>query len=666
MQIPLFLDPTIKLEKTASSTKLEEDPDRWPIEIIKIAYKSIPSLKSYEADVELDRVDAARGYAVGKMLLFPTGMTKEAASGEDKLISLPIIIRDHELAPLDVYSHKGAMYPMDEEGVQEIMIRPQTFSGVADKGQFTGTNLFGQLTPPNTDHQYNAGSLAKLGSAGMWKLAFANANSTDVENFKTLLKSEVGLRHAFMSNPVLQSYVQDSLDFKEKTASERRAERVESMRPTVVQFSYDHGKFFVKTANHHCWSPRTEVTDRFAAQKTLSEDNFNRLLSDGHVTLTANPVNVERVHEKVASVADRVGTYRVWSGPHSYDGIVIPEVVDFSNRPMSLQIFAGADRHAMQEKVAGVLDREVTLPLVEPRGLGVFVYQEGDRAVAYEPVRVMNKVASANQWGHKAEKYICKKASTGETVYLTPVNFLQEVVETVPGDYAIPSNFKFLPLQGSQIRTSAPDVAQLFEHQKVASSSVSLESNGHVFRLSGSNDLPFRGQEYSARDVEFVLGGLGVSGKQARDLVKTAAARGRVVVGKTRQVQTEEQRGYAMLKTAAATVQRFGKSVPKVSTFKEVAVLVSPKAQEMWKKASISLPKETVDAILSLNFMTPENASVYISYLPILEKTSSVLAELLVASRLGMDDVREAAALNAMTQVNAVVKGLGQLSEKIQ
>lgn len=170
-QVPLFLDPTIKLEKVASSTKLEDDPDRWPIEILKVAYKNLPSLRSYEADVELDRVDPARGYAVGKVLIYPHGLTKEASSSQNRLLSLPVIVRDHELSPFDVYSHKGAMYPMDESDLQEILTRPQTFDRMADRDQFVGTNLFGQLVPPNTDHQYNAGSLMKHGSANLFKLA---------------------------------------------------------------------------------------------------------------------------------------------------------------------------------------------------------------------------------------------------------------------------------------------------------------------------------------------------------------------------------------------------------------------------------------------------------------------------------------------------------------
>ena len=47
-----------------------------------------------------------------------------------------------------------------------------------------------------------------------------------------------------------------------------------------------------------------------------------------------------------------------------------------------------------------------------------------------------------------------------------------------------------------------------------------------------------------------------------------------------------------------------------------------------------------------------------------LEKVSSKLAEILVASRLGMDDIKEVAAKNAMSQLTTVIDGLSSLKSK--
>ena len=86
---------------------------------------------------------------------------------------------------------------------------------------------------------------------------------------------------------------------------------------------------------------------------------------------------------------------------------------------------------------------------------------------------------------------------------------------------------------------------------------------------------------------------------------------------------------------------------------------------DLIKEASVIVEKETVDSILALRFLTPENVGMYINYLPQLEKTAAKLAEILVASRLGMDDIKEVAAKNALSQMTSVIDGLSGLRSKV-
>ena len=53
------------------------------------------------------------------------------------------------------------------------------------------------------------------------------------------------------------------------------------------------------------------------------------------------------------------------------------------------------------------------------------------------------------------------------------------------------------------------------------------------------------------------------------------------------------------------------------------------------------------------------------SFIPELEKTASKLAEILTAARLGMDDVKEIAAKNAMGQLSKVIRNLRSIESKI-
>jgi hypothetical protein len=246
-------------------------------------------------------------------------------------------------------------------------------------------------------------------------------------------------------------------------------------------------------------------------------------------------------------------------------------------------------------------------------------------------------------------------------VTIVPVQGLGEVLPAGDNVYAIPSTFSFIPMGSRSIQVLPAELSNLMESTKVAGSAVrvSYRVEHDDFLLSGAMDLPRNPVQED--EAELLMCGLGLSGKAARELLKTASAKGQVRFVPSRSINPT-----GMPKLASASLKDFHAVIPKVNLLNEVAVLASSKASGLFKQAAANLQRETVDSILSLNFMTPENASVYVGFLPILEKTSSVLAELVVASRLGMDDVREAAALNAMTQVNSVVKGLTKLSEKIK
>ena len=279
------------------------------------------------------------------------------------------------------------------------------------------------------------------------------------------------------------------------------------------------------------------------------------------------------------------------------------------------------------------------------------MYQSGPMAVATEPVEITNRF-SINYGTEKVAQYSGKTSVYGESVQITVVPGLQKIASTGPGQYAIPDTFRFVSLNGKQVTVAATtDSVDLFEKQKIAGrNSVEVISDGSFYSLRGSNsESAFGGEVLDKADAEFALSALGVAGNQARGLLKKAADTGSIRIPHTRQVVLESTAKSALLKEAADSV-----------------VDVTLLRADLVKEASVIVDRETADAILSLGFVTPENVSLYVDYLPELEKVSSKLAEILVASRLGMDDVRESAAKNAMTQLNSVVQGLGQLQAKTQ
>jgi hypothetical protein len=82
------------------------------------------------------------------------------------------------------------------------------------------------------------------------------------------------------------------------------------------------------------------------------------------------------------------------------------------------------------------------------------------------------------------------------------------------------------------------------------------------------------------------------------------------------------------------------------------------------KEASVLDDALTADKILGLGFINAENVATFIDLLPSLEGASNKIAEMLVASRLGMKDVPEVALERMLAALEDVIKGLKTLQQR--
>jgi len=89
-----------------------------------------------------------------------------------------------------------------------------------------------------------------------------------------------------------------------------------------------------------------------------------------------------------------------------------------------------------------------------------------------------------------------------------------------------------------------------------------------------------------------------------------------------------------------------------------------PISKLLLKEASVINDEETVDKVLSLGFIRPDNLKTFSNYLPELEKTTNKLADLLFASRCGLSQMPEQALESAMRNTDQIISGLRNLSEQ--
>ena len=79
------------------------------------------------------------------------------------------------------------------------------------------------------------------------------------------------------------------------------------------------------------------------------------------------------------------------------------------------------------------------------------------------------------------------------------------------------------------------------------------------------------------------------------------------------------------------------------------------------KEAAMLEDPTAVDKILSVGFINSENVTIFASYVPEFEAVIRKLAELLVATRMGLNSVDEGALQRSMVHLDKVVAGLKTL-----
>jgi hypothetical protein len=648
----LFINKTPSFEKLAYEKLLEKDPSSWPVGIIKEAYNQLPYLRDYELDVTVDRTDEARGYGVGKLLVYPARMDKKAAAKEDKLISFPIIIRDRSMAPLDVISYKDQIIPESQEKVAQILHQPDTFRAVSPQGRYGAVEMITKVNPPTASGQQTrySGYMGKSASVSLTKLALHTFDKQDVDAFLDKVASDAAVRHTYSSNETLREYMGQFKNWSEKTAEDRWVEFTDGIQPTVLQFTQEGMGYRVKYASHKCYAPKTLTATRFEVQEALSKEAMEHLLQERRITLSTDPVQKQPAQVKTASKATRPGIYSVKIASKDVEGVVIPKMIDFDGRLIDSQLFIGPAEHAMQDQIVGSFVKSASLTGAYPRGRGVFVHKSGDLAVATEPVEVTN-ISTTHLHKQKLASLHGRILSTGLPVTFSIVPGLQKIANIANQVIAIPETFEFLPINGKQVRVSSEEA--LYNNMEVEKSAsapnATLVSDGASFGLRGDVTEAIGSHIMNEAETEFALGALGLTGNQASHLMKKASAEGQVRF-RARKVVSQES-------VKLAYAQSMVQATPNQ---------IAPLRVDLIKEASVIVDKETVDSILSLQFMNPSNVGMYVDYISDIENAMNKVAEVLVAARLGMDDIKESAAKTAMTQLHSVLGGLKNLRDKVQ
>lgn len=148
MTEPLFFRPEV-MDKVAGY-KMPTNPKLWQSEIIRYLKSQHPYLPLDTAEIDIRRMDAGKGAAVGSVIL-------------DNQVAIPVVISkprpgaDPELAPMDVFFHQGRYRHLDPETVNSAVHTPQIGApeGTNTSAAVGGNPYIGDLTGDATPLEYS-------------------------------------------------------------------------------------------------------------------------------------------------------------------------------------------------------------------------------------------------------------------------------------------------------------------------------------------------------------------------------------------------------------------------------------------------------------------------------------------------------------------------------
>lgn len=686
----LFLDHEYRLsfEKIAMPVKLSDQPEAWQREIASEIFKQLPYLSDYAVNVIVDRVDPQRGYAFGSAEV--SNLSDAPQSEQEKLpkVRIPLIVKDRLLQPLDVFMDGEGVFPLGPDRLREHLFRPDTFEMTTRKPKDNG--MFDQLFPPSRSTYGMSGVGAE--AMGFDKLAnpaeaarramiqrmkaeasanpehLASARPSLVDSIASTIPEEEAeaFVHQIADDPALSVAVSKNDAFSKLAMTIASARRVplektaealvESIKPTVVQFQkLASGNFRVKWANASAFAPQEGVVPPGDASAMAGQD-LSGMQAGETTTVSTEKAKKQSLTEPVYSKVTEFGHYHVHNADTNEElaGWVMP-IVDFEMQPLELYVFVTPEgMWSVQDEIVGLAMPHDLSGFVEimangsqPQGDGVFV-KSGAPARSLLPITVQNS-------GQGPDGGFLYQAETvfGEPITIHAAEGLQEVQQVSESEYVIPSDLRWLPLPEEAkifLVKSAEDL-QNVQQAQAAPGAVDVGGGNGQYSLEGAPVEKLardKRQFLKKADAEFLLVGMGLTVKEAAQVFAKVDKFGKTKVAELRPITPLATVHREMVKKAAARLQNFPYGL-KLNLVKEAAVLED---------------SDTVDKILAMNFLNPENVAEFTKALPQLDEASSKLAEMLVASRLGLNQVEEGAVERSMKGLETVIGGLKGLQQK--
>ena len=392
------------------------------------------------------------------------------------------------------------------------------------------------------------------------------------------------------------------------------------------------------------------------AKKAVPQEALDTADETGAATMTDVEADPDPLIEHPQPI-EGFGQYKVFTADGKQIlGWVVPGMFDpMSGTTSNMHLFINGGQYALQpEPFHGVLvGVSFNLPSSEVvRGLGVFHIATPQAVLVTLPYTVMGEVTVEGETHYAAQDQM------GQEVQIVFSEGIKRPVAAGPGQLVIPADAKFLPLDNPiQAHSGMTDPMAA---AKTAAAPTMLEIRAWddgTCELSGPVVEKVGSGVHDWLDAAFYMACTGVPQEATMQLLKAACVKREAIriYGLQTLTSAEDE---AKTASVARRIQIDAMNVPAPVCLLREAVAISST-----KEASSLVGAQTIDAVLALNFLTPDNVDSFVENLPLLEDASSKLAELSLATDLGLQSVPPYAVNRAMDCLEEVISGLKALKK---
>lgn len=660
-----------------AATPLDEDPTKWSSQILQELFRQVPDASEYNPQVVMLRQDPEQGFALGVIVI--SGQVDSALSmaGNDqpqsKRAMIPVIIKNDELCPLDlVMTQDKKIFPLNGARLREALFRPNTFDMMTDDSG--DQSLYSMFYPPGRSSNspgsgFGAGSGDNVGYVygpgfkQSSKVAMKDSllvriaptlSQMDLDKLSEKI-SELGLEDRLRDNPSFMAVVSQLAQFDGRLLTNGDADvlmgKAASYAPVeVAQFGWDASKqsYWVKSAARTLYNhPERDYIDRGELLKMAGTKIAEKVDSEGTITLS-EPAKDTAPLDTTADrwgVVEKPGVYRVRTVEgDELTGWVLPSLVDFDGTRLPMAAFTNGAAACIQDSVIGsrIDDGSMNLPSSKPSGSGLFYIATPTGIEATVPFKVVGTEAGMDG---SMQVHIVSLTGNPHTVRL-----VEGVKAMVPGkgEIVLPASAKFLPLNKEKPISLMNDVDAM-KKSAMARPYISIRHGGNVIGLE-FHDLPgfasSTPKEASYDDAVFVLSAAGLDPVRAHQIIKQAEL----------SMRTEHIIGVKDVRPMEGVMQEIQKTARE-----KVSELMALR-RDLVKEAAYLPDIQTVDSVLSLGYINPENIRMFVGKLPYLERALNIIGELVLFARLGPAEIPEAAAARAARSLDEVIQSLKGLA----